>query len=273
MHTENTTLSIMHHAIERLELSERDVILMASTVGHQTGFLYGHCLNVLLGATTVWMDIWNPAEAARLIEAERVTVSMGATPFLRDLTYSDAGPSLRSLRLFIAAGAPIPRALVRDARGAARLRDLGRLGHDRERHGHLQRPPRPRGEDLRQRRRAAGRHGAAGRGRRRRAGRARRRGGPAGARAVAVRGLREAAAVHRGRAHRGRLVQDRRPGDPRSGGLPRHHRPVEGSDHPRRARTSRSWRSRTCSTLIRRSRAWPSWPSPTRASGSGPVRW
>jgi cyclohexanecarboxylate-CoA ligase len=41
---------------------------------------------------------------------------MGATPFLRDLTYLDAGPSLRSLRLFIAAGAPIPRALVRDAR-------------------------------------------------------------------------------------------------------------------------------------------------------------
>lgn len=116
MHTENTTLSLMHHAIERLELSERDVILMASTVGHQTGYLYGHCLNVLLGATTVWMDIWNPAEAVRLIEAERVSVSMGATPFLRDLTYADAGPSLRSLRLFIAAGAPIPRALVRDGR-------------------------------------------------------------------------------------------------------------------------------------------------------------
>lgn len=116
MHTENTTLSIMHHAIERLELSGRDVLLMASTVGHQTGFLYGHCLNLLLGATTVWMDIWNPVEATRLIEAERVTVSMGATPFLRDLTYSDAGPGMRSLRLFIAAGAPIPRPLVGDAR-------------------------------------------------------------------------------------------------------------------------------------------------------------
>jgi cyclohexanecarboxylate-CoA ligase len=116
MHTENTTLSLMHHAIERLELSERDVVLMGSTVGHQTGYLYGHCLNVLLGATTVWMDVWNPTEAARLIAAERITVSMGATPFLRDLTYADAGPSLRSLRLFIAAGAPIPRALVRDAR-------------------------------------------------------------------------------------------------------------------------------------------------------------
>ena len=42
---------------------------------------------------------------------------MGATPFLRDLTYLETDASLRSLRLFIAAGAPIPRALVRDARG------------------------------------------------------------------------------------------------------------------------------------------------------------
>jgi non-ribosomal peptide synthetase component E (peptide arylation enzyme) len=102
--------------IERLELSDRDVILMASTVGHQTGYLYGYCASLLLGATTVWMDVWNVEEAARLIEAEGVTATMGATPFLRDLTYTEARRDLRSLRLFISAGAPIPRALVRDAR-------------------------------------------------------------------------------------------------------------------------------------------------------------
>ncbi|HEY7253633.1 MAG TPA: AMP-binding protein [Methylomirabilota bacterium] len=116
MHTQNTTLSTLHLAIERLELTERDVLLMASTVGHQTGFLFGHCLNLLLGATTVWMDVWNVEEAARLIEGEGVTFSMGATPFLRDLTYLETGRDRSSLRLFISAGAPIPRALVRDAR-------------------------------------------------------------------------------------------------------------------------------------------------------------
>ena len=116
MHTQNTTLSTLHRAIERLELSDRDVMLMASTVGHQTGFLFGYCLTLLLGATTVWMDVWNVEEAAGLIEAEGVTLTMGATPFLRDLTYCEARSDLRSLRLFIAAGAPIPRPLVRDAR-------------------------------------------------------------------------------------------------------------------------------------------------------------
>src|SRR5262249_36923206 len=91
-----------------------------STLGHQTGYLYGYCLNFLLGATTVWMDVWSADEAARLIEAERVTFTMGATPFLQDLTYVPTAHDLSSLRLFISAGASIPRQLVADAR--ARLR-------------------------------------------------------------------------------------------------------------------------------------------------------
>ncbi len=116
MHTPNTTLSTIYTMIERLDFSERDVLLMASTLGHQTGYLYGYCLDLLLGATAVWMEIWNAEEAARLIEAERVTFTMGATPFLRDLTYTPTQRDLRSLRLFVSAGAPIPRQLVRDAR-------------------------------------------------------------------------------------------------------------------------------------------------------------
>src|SRR5439155_176462 len=62
--------------------------------------------------------VWNADEAARLIEAERVTYTMGATPFLQDLTYSPAVDQrdLSSLRLFISAGAAIPRKLVQDAR-------------------------------------------------------------------------------------------------------------------------------------------------------------
>ncbi|MBI3630060.1 MAG: AMP-binding protein, partial [Candidatus Rokubacteria bacterium] len=116
MHTPNTTLSTVYGVIERLGFSERDVLLMASTLGHQTGYLYGYCLALLLGTTAVWMDIWKAEEAARVIEAERVTFTMGATPFLRDLTWTPAQRDLRSLRLFVSAGAPIPRQLVRDAR-------------------------------------------------------------------------------------------------------------------------------------------------------------
>ena len=120
MHTPNTALATLYPLVDRLAFTERDVLLMASTLGHQTGYLYSHCLNVLLGATVVWMDIWNAEEATRIIEAERVTFTMGATPFLRDLTYTQTPRDLSSLRVFISAGAPIPRQLVKDAR--ARLR-------------------------------------------------------------------------------------------------------------------------------------------------------
>lgn len=117
MHTPNTALALMAPAYERLGFSDREVILMSSTFGHQTGYLYGFATMVLLGATGVWLDVWNAETAARLIETERVTVTMGATPFLQDLTYTAAlaRPGARSLRLFICAGAPVPRKLVEDA--------------------------------------------------------------------------------------------------------------------------------------------------------------
>ena len=115
-HALNTVLSTIYPVIDRLAFSERDVILMASTLGHQTGYLYGFCLNLLLGARAVWLDVWNAQAAAGLIQAEQVTFSMGATPFLRDLTDVATPHDLSSLRVFISAGAPIPRPLVRDAR-------------------------------------------------------------------------------------------------------------------------------------------------------------
>jgi cyclohexanecarboxylate-CoA ligase len=122
MHTSNTVLSIIYPLIERLGFADGDVALMSSTFGHQTGFLYGYCLTLLLGSTGVWLDVWNAEEAARLVAAEGVTYTMGATPFLQDFTYSPAleRHDISTLRLFISAGAAIPRKLVQDAR--ARLR-------------------------------------------------------------------------------------------------------------------------------------------------------
>jgi cyclohexanecarboxylate-CoA ligase len=116
MHTPNTVLANVYPVLERLDLSERDVVLMSSTFAHQTGYLYGYCALLVLGGTGVWLDVWSAETAARLVERERVTFTMGATPFLRDLTYVSGGPDFSSLRVFISAGAPIPRPLVADAR-------------------------------------------------------------------------------------------------------------------------------------------------------------
>ena len=115
MHTPNTVLANVRPLIERFRLSEDHVALMASTLGHQTAYLYAYCMTVLLGATTVWLDIWEPRAAAQLIADHRVTFTMGATPFLNDLAYLPGTHDFSSLRLFISAGAAIPRQLVRDA--------------------------------------------------------------------------------------------------------------------------------------------------------------
>jgi cyclohexanecarboxylate-CoA ligase len=117
MHTHNTVLSPILSLIERVHLTEREVVLMASTFGHQTGYLYGVHMPTVLGGTGVYMDVWQPAKAVELIAVEGVTWTMGATPFLSDLAYASnlEQHCIASLRMFLSAGAAIPRQLVMDA--------------------------------------------------------------------------------------------------------------------------------------------------------------
>ncbi len=117
MHTSNTLLHNVDRIVERLGLSDRDVGFMASPLAHQTGFLIGMMLPLWLGARAVLQDVWNPAAAVQIIGAEGVTFTMASTPFLADLARAAEGRAaeVASLRVFISAGAPIPRVLVRQA--------------------------------------------------------------------------------------------------------------------------------------------------------------
>ncbi len=117
MHTANTLTSNIHPYCERLRLGADDIVLMASPMAHQTGFMYGLMMPVMLKATAVLQDVWDPKRAAKIIEQERVTFTMASTPFLSDLTdAASSGPcDVSSLRIFLAAGAPIPRVLVERA--------------------------------------------------------------------------------------------------------------------------------------------------------------
>ena len=119
MHTANTVLAPGRCFIADIALTDRDVIFMGSPYAHQTGFLYGMLLPVMLAAKTVALDIWSAEQAALLIEREGATFSMGSTPFLSDLVNLGDGPRARvrrSLRTFVCAGAPIPRLLVQRAK-------------------------------------------------------------------------------------------------------------------------------------------------------------
>ncbi|HEY6980286.1 cyclohexanecarboxylate-CoA ligase [Reyranella sp.] len=118
MHSSNSlTANILPYA-ERLRLGAEDVVLMASPMAHQTGFLYGLFMPITLGARAVLQDIWDPRKAVETIRNERATFTMASTPFLTDLAnvVGETGLAVPTLKTFLCAGAPIPGPLVERAR-------------------------------------------------------------------------------------------------------------------------------------------------------------
>ncbi len=118
LHTANTLMANIIPYAERLALGRDDVILMASPMAHQTGFMYGLMMPIMLRASVVLLDQWDPKLAVQLIRDEAVSFTMASTPFLTDLTRTvlETGQTVPTLKTFLCAGAPIPGALVEQAR-------------------------------------------------------------------------------------------------------------------------------------------------------------
>ena len=120
MHSTNSVMANIIPYAQRLQLGADDVVLMASPMAHQTGFMYGLMMPIMLGASVVLQDIWEPKQAIALVRQEGATFTMASTPFLTDLarTVAETGKGLPTLRTFLCAGAPIPGPLVEQARAA-----------------------------------------------------------------------------------------------------------------------------------------------------------
>lgn len=130
MHSANTLIANIVPYAKSLQLGAEDVILMASPMAHQTGFMYGLMMPVVLQASAVLLDIWDPVKALALIRQERCTFTMASTPFLSDLTrtVSETGKGVSTLRTFLCAGAPIPGALVEQAREVLNVKIVSAWG-------------------------------------------------------------------------------------------------------------------------------------------------
>ena len=63
MHTANTVMANIIPYAERLRLGSGDVVLMASPMAHQTGFMYGLMMPIMLRASVVLQDVWDPKKA------------------------------------------------------------------------------------------------------------------------------------------------------------------------------------------------------------------
>ncbi|MFG1285075.1 AMP-binding protein [Xanthobacter autotrophicus] len=118
IHSHNSMMYATTQMARVAGLTLDDVVWMPSPISHGTGFTWGVRQAISLGATLVLQDIWDAEEALRLIEAERCSFVLSATPFV---TMMLDAPSLAtrdtsSLRVFGCAGAPIPRQLGEQAR-------------------------------------------------------------------------------------------------------------------------------------------------------------
>jgi cyclohexanecarboxylate-CoA ligase len=92
------------------------VQLVASPVGHHTGFVWGIVFTVLLGGTAVHVDRWDPRWGVEVLHEEGVTAFFGAPTFLQDLMRTDLpGDPTNPLACVVIAGAPVPRSLPEEA--------------------------------------------------------------------------------------------------------------------------------------------------------------
>ena len=117
MHSDRSICALIRFAQEFWGLTESDVALVPSPVGHIGGSMYAFELPWIAGLTAVLMDVWSPERAIELMEAERVSFCAGATPFLAGLVKAAVAKDTRlpSLRRFICGGASVPSSLIQQA--------------------------------------------------------------------------------------------------------------------------------------------------------------
>ena len=116
MLTHNNILASERAYCARLNLTWQDVFMMPAPLGHATGFLHGVTAPFLIGARSVLLDIFTPDACLALLEQQRCTSMLGATPFVYDLlNLLEKQPAdLSALRFFLCGGTTIPKKVARE---------------------------------------------------------------------------------------------------------------------------------------------------------------
>ncbi|WGS17806.1 MULTISPECIES: AMP-binding protein [unclassified Bradyrhizobium] len=124
MHTSNSLIACCKALSGRFGLDSSDVLLVASPVGHMTGYAAIVLLSIYLGGTMILQDIWEAKRGVSLMAREGVTYTAASTPFLSDICDAVKGgsPQPKCLRSFLCGGAPIPSVLIERAAGELGLK-------------------------------------------------------------------------------------------------------------------------------------------------------
>jgi len=117
LHRMDTLTRAATMQIGHLGLTDQDRIYIPSPLAHQTGFLYGMWVALLLGTAQILQASWDGATALALLRRHGGTFVQAATPFLTDLVeeVERSGTRPEALRIFVATGAAVPRGLAERA--------------------------------------------------------------------------------------------------------------------------------------------------------------
>jgi len=118
LHTFNTMGCGARLLAKNWGYSESDVQFGPSPVTHTTGLVTSILLPLMQGASSHIMESWEPVAGLEQIRRYRCTAAVTAATFLQMLidAYDPEKHDPSSLRLWVAAGSPIPAALVERAR-------------------------------------------------------------------------------------------------------------------------------------------------------------
>ncbi|WP_067670882.1 AMP-binding protein [Nocardia miyunensis] len=106
-----TAVAMADHLGARL-FGDPMIQLVASPMGHHTGYAWGIMFTALLRGTAVLVDRWDPQWATEVIRTESVTAFFGAPTFTQDLLRTDlAGDQRCPLSCIVIAGSTVPRTL------------------------------------------------------------------------------------------------------------------------------------------------------------------
>jgi acyl-CoA synthetase len=113
VHSSRTLLAETRQLADAWGLSWEDVAYMAAPLQHITGVLNAMTVPLLVGASAVLAERWEPDVAVADIMRHRVTYSAGATVFLQELTEAARAAGVHlPLRNFACGGATVPRAVM-----------------------------------------------------------------------------------------------------------------------------------------------------------------
>ncbi len=117
LHSHNSIHALIAQIGEHWRIGSGATFLVPSPIAHIGGSIYAFECPVLLGATAVLMERWNPDAAVGLLVTERCTHMAGATPFLEQILAAAerAQTRLPELEVFICGGASVPPSLIRSA--------------------------------------------------------------------------------------------------------------------------------------------------------------